>query len=92
MADNELLVKVESPDKVLWEGHASAVSATNSIGPFDILPDHANMITLLSDSPITIVTADGEKFFKFAKAVLSVHHNTVSIYTDIIASGLSPSS
>ena len=88
-ATDELSVKVESPASVIWEGKASAVSSVNSVGPFDILPDHANMITLVEGVPIQVVTGGQERAFTSSRAVISVHENTVSIYADI---GTAPAS
>lgn len=84
---DELSVKVESPASVIWEGPASAVSSVNNVGPFDILPDHANMITLVEGVPIRVLSGGQERSFSFARAVISVHENTVSIYVDIGGDG-----
>ena len=81
---DELRVKVQTPAAVVWEGAASAVSSVNEVGPFDVLPDHSNMITLV-ESPIMVVTTGGEKTFDFAKAVIFVRDNAVSIYADIVS-------
>ena len=89
---DELSVKVESPASVIWEGKASAVSSVNSVGPFDILPDHANMITLVEGVPILVVTGGQERPFSFSRAVISVHENMVSIYADIGGATPSPAS
>ena len=87
MASNASLlhVKVENPERVIWEGDADSVSSVNSIGPFDILPDHANMITLIEKQPITVVASSHEQTFSFEKAVILVRQNLVSIFADIIS-------
>jgi len=87
---DELTVRIETPESVVWEGHASAVSSKNSAGVFDILPDHTNLITLVEGAPITIVTSVGDKSFTFAKAVISVRENIVSVYADIVSGNSSP--
>lgn len=80
----ELRVRVQTPEGVVWEGSAEAVSSKNAAGPFDILPEHANIITLIEGHPIEVVIAGGSKNFSFEKALISVENDQVSIYADIV--------
>ena len=80
----ELQVVVATPDELIWEGKAESVSSENSAGPFDILPQHANFVTMIKGKPITIRTiGDGEKTFTYKNAVITVAKDKVSIYNDI---------
>lgn len=54
MATNVLNVKIISPTQTIFDGEAYAVSSVNSAGKFDILPYHANFITLVQNSPIIL--------------------------------------
>ena len=77
-----LSVHIDSPDKVIWEGEARSVSSANTEGPFDILPRHANFISLIEDQSIIIRTTKGEKLkFDLPRSVIFNHDNTVAIYT-----------
>jgi F-type H+-transporting ATPase subunit epsilon len=78
-----LIVKIVTPAGVIWEGTAESVSSHNSSGDFDVLPDHANMVTLIEKEPIILLTAGKEQRFEFEKAVLSVRDNRVAVYADI---------
>jgi len=49
---NTLTVKIISPTQTLYDGEAYSVSSVNSLGKFDILPMHANFITLVQKQPI----------------------------------------
>ena len=40
-------VKVYAPFKVYFDGEAKSMTAVNRVGPFDILPQHHNFISLL---------------------------------------------
>jgi F0F1-type ATP synthase epsilon subunit len=80
----ELQVIVATPDEQIWEGKAESVSSENSAGPFDILPQHANFVTMIKGKPIVVRTqGDGEKTFSYKNAVITVSGDKVSIYTDI---------
>jgi F0F1-type ATP synthase epsilon subunit len=78
-----LNVRILSPEKLVWEGKAHALSSINSQGPFDILPHHANFISLVENQTIKIHTPDGKQEFKFEHAVIYTHNNNVQIYTNM---------
>ena len=83
--DNLILrVRIVSPRQVLFEEEAVSVSSTNSMGNFDVLPEHANFVTLISSVPIVIVKKDKQPVtFNFPLAILYAANNKVNIYTDI---------
>lgn len=85
--DPILHVRIISPQKLIHEGQAYAVSSENSKGKFDILPFHANFVTLVEEQPILIrptenTPKDKILTFKFPLAVISVAENSVNIYTN----------
>lgn len=73
-------IKITSPKEVVWEGSAIAISSVNSEGPFDVLPGHANFITLIKDKPIIIHKKGVDKKFKFKRAVLYNRNDKIVIY------------
>ena len=79
----EFDVIVNSPSKLIWEGKATSVSSENSKGKFDILPEHANFITMIEDKPITIRTGTTDRTLRYDNAVLSVKSGSVTIYAGI---------
>lgn len=54
MASNILNVKIISPTQTIFQGEAYSVSSANSAGTFDILPYHANFITMVQKTPIIL--------------------------------------
>jgi len=63
-----------------FRGKATAVSSQNSLGKFDILPEHTNFITLIFDN-LTIYTADKKMLnYQFERGVLEVSENQVNIF------------
>jgi len=79
-----LAVRVSNPDAVLWLGEAESVSSYNSQGEFDILPQHANFITIIQKKPIIIRIRGGEKKeFNFDSAVIYNHRDVVQIFANI---------
>jgi len=78
-----LHVKILIPEAIVWEGDASAVSSKNAEGPFDILPEHANFITLVAGTPVRVFSGETLHEYTFDKAVIFAHENTVSIFANI---------
>lgn len=78
-----LTVRINSPERLLWEGTAVWVSSKNSEGPFDILPFHTNFVTILENEKIRINTGTEVKEFEYPRSVMYVHSNRVFIYTNI---------
>lgn len=54
MAQNLLKVKIFSPTQTIYDGDAVSVSSVNSLGKFDILPYHANFITLVQKNAVVL--------------------------------------
>ena len=82
MATPETLsVTIMTPSEVVWQGDVQEVAATNSEGPFSILPEHANFITVLNDTPLQLYLPDNStKEFRYPEAVLVVQNGDVSVY------------
>lgn len=81
MADT-ISVIVMSPAEVVWEGEAKALSSRNKEGAFDILPNHANFMTLIRDTDVIVQLLDDTttRTFSFEQAVLFFQNNTAKMY------------
>jgi F0F1-type ATP synthase epsilon subunit len=77
---DELDVVVNEPEQTIWEGRAQAVTSKNSDGTFDILPGHANFITLVENESIKIFQGGETKTFTFEQAVIHTYNDKVNIY------------
>lgn len=84
MVEPTLHVRIVSPQRIIMDTQALSVSSKNSQGNFDILPQHANFITLVENSPITVRLPENKHFsFGFPLAIISASENRVDIYTYI---------
>lgn len=81
-----LQVTVKSPEKIYFQGEATAVSSINKEGPFDVLSYHTNFISIIKETlvihqlnnvPITIPIDAG---------IMKVWENTVHIFLGITPS------
>ena len=82
---NEMLkVRIVTPKQLIFEADVLSVSSVNMAGKFDILPEHANFITIVQGQTITIRTRDKKRLvFTFPIAIIYNSENKVNIYTDI---------
>ncbi len=76
-------VKVMSPTQTLYNGMATVVSATNEVGPFDILENHANFFSLLNEGQIVVNNGFQNFTFPITKGIIKVTNNTVVLFVDI---------
>lgn len=75
-----LHVKVISPTQTYYEGPAQAVSAVNKVGPFDILADHANFFSLLTNGDIVVNTGFQNLTFPMTHGIVRVADNVVTLF------------
>ena len=75
-----LTVEVVSPEKRVWSGEATMVSARTLEGDIGILPGHAPLLGVLVDGSISIKATDGSNHdFLMNGGFISVSNNRVSI-------------
>lgn len=82
-ADGQMYVKVYAPYKVYFEGQAKSISAVNQTGPFDILPQHHNFITLLVPCEIVVRTEKDEEKIKIQNGIMHVKADSVVVFLDV---------
>lgn len=84
MSHPTLHLRIISPKEFILNTDALSVSSKNLQGSFDILPQHANFITLVENSPI-IVRIPNQKplTYQFPLAIILAKENNVDIYTYI---------
>lgn len=80
---NELTVIARAPFEVHYEGAAQAVSAANRVGPFDILPGHADFFSILIPGEIIIETTSEPVSFNITNGIIAVRDNEVMLFVNI---------
>jgi F0F1-type ATP synthase epsilon subunit len=76
-------VKVYAPFKVYFDGEATSISAANATGPFDILPQHHNFMTILSPCDIIVRSDQGEEKVTINKGIMHVKADRVVVFLDV---------
>lgn len=78
-----LSVEVRNPDTVLFSGSAVSVSSKNSVGPFDVLPQHENFISLLSDKIVIFKDKHQKQEIPNSSAIIKAKQNRVTIFLGV---------
>ena len=80
---NVLDVEIRSPDKILYKGPAEAISSRNEVGPFDVLPQHENFISIINGK-ITVWTGKHQKQeIENESAIMKAKSNTVHVFLGV---------
>lgn len=68
--------------QVNFRGWAKSVSATSGEGPFDILPQHENLVTMVGET-VTIFDIGGKRHdLKLGKALIEASNNLVKVFIE----------
>ncbi len=82
--NQHLTVSARAPFEVYYEGTAQVVSAENKIGPFDILPGHADFFSMLKPCEIIIETDQPEPIvIKVSNGIITVRDNDVLLFVNM---------
>ena len=79
----ELSVIARAPFQVYYEGKAKSVSASNKVGPFDVLPDHADFFSVLKPGEIIIETKADPVTFNINNGIIAVRDNEVMLFVNM---------
>lgn len=83
-------VIVRKRDKVVFQGQATAITSVNPKGPFDILAQHANFITVIKEYMIIHKVDKTDERFEIKNGVLHSADNKITVYLDILSVPTTP--
>lgn len=71
-----------TPDKLAYEGNATAVTVPGSAGSFQILQDHAPIVSTLEDGKVIIRSAQGHTVFVIKGGVVEAKDNNITVLAE----------
>lgn len=85
MAENKPVLKVEvrSRQGVIFNGELAAVSSYNLVGPFDVLPEHANFVSMIKDRLVLRRTDGRTEEINVDNGVIVVEKNEVKVFIGV---------
>lgn len=78
-----LQLKIVSPEKIVYEGEAESVFAPGTLGQFEILTDHAPIISTLEQGELSYKTAKGLEKVEILGGFISVKRNEVKVCVEV---------
>lgn len=79
-----LSVIARAPFELYFEGSAKVVSASNKVGPFDILPGHADFFSMLLPGDVIIEPLEGEPVtFSISNGMITVRDNEALLFVNM---------
>lgn len=78
-----LRLKIVSPEKIVYQGDVESVLVPGTKGSFEILNDHAPIISSLSEGTVEYSTKEGKKQFKIHGGFVEVKKNEVSLCVEL---------
>ena len=74
---------IVSPEGTLVEQAVSAVTLPGTVGPFEVLKDHAALISSLEKGDIVYVTEGREQHLPIASGFVEVRDNLVDVCVEV---------
>lgn len=81
-----MLLEVLTPDKKVFSGEVSSVSVPGAKGSFEVLNNHAPIISTLDKGTLKIKAKDGNQEMKISGGVIEVLSNKVVVLVESILS------
>lgn len=77
-----LLVRIITPKKIFYSGHAESMVAPGVNGFFGVLPEHAPLITKSTGGRLKVKEAKkADRFFRIGPGFIEVENNEVIVLT-----------
>lgn len=78
-----LQLKIVSPEKVEYEGTVERVVVPGTMGQFEILNDHAPIISTLQKGTVEYVNSEGNNQLEILGGFVEVQKNVVSLCVEL---------
>ena len=79
-----MLLKIITPDKKVYSGEVSSVSVPGTDGRFQLLNNHAPIISTLLNGKVKVKDSEGEKLFDVKGGVIENLDNKVIILAESV--------
>ncbi len=77
-----MILEILTPDKKIFEGEVTSVTVPGKQGSFEILSNHAPIISTLDDGKITVRNIKNEQFFDILGGVVEVINNKIIVLAE----------
>ncbi len=78
-----LQLRIVSPEKIEFDGTVESVLVPGTLGQFEILTNHAPIISSLGVGQVVYIASDGQHTIDIAGGFVEVQKNKVSLCVEI---------
>lgn len=78
-----LQLKIVSPEKIVFDGEVDNVTVPGTLGSFEILTDHAPIISSLEEGKVEYTTKQGRQQMNIKSGFVEVKKNEVSLCVEV---------
>ncbi|MCM1079169.1 MAG: ATP synthase F1 subunit epsilon [Bacteroidales bacterium] len=78
-----ITLTIVSPENIVYSGAAEKVVVPGTMGQFEILENHAPLISSLDEGDVRYTTVDGECSFAIKGGFVEVKKNAVDICVEV---------
>lgn len=71
-----------TPDQPVFEGNITSVTVPGTAGAFEVLENHAPIVSTLDSGKVIVRTGTGEETFNIIGGVVEVIHNDVTVLAE----------
>jgi ATP synthase, F1 epsilon subunit (delta in mitochondria) len=71
-----------TPDKPVFDGDVTSVTVPGTAGSFEVLENHAPIVSTLEDGKVIIRAGQTEKIISIIGGVVEVIHNKVTVLAE----------
>ena len=83
MKDEYLDLIIRDREKIIFDGKVKSVSSFNEKGRFDVLPQHANFISIINRQVMYTNLANEEKGLGVTTGIIKVDANKANVFLGI---------
>ncbi len=81
-----MYLEIITPDKKVFEGEVTGVKVPGSAGTFEMLNNHAPIVSTLARGEVRVNQKDGRKTFEIDGGLVEMRNNKVVILTEALVS------
>ncbi|QJW91716.1 ATP synthase F1 subunit epsilon [Spirosoma taeanense] len=79
-----MTLDIITPDRKVFSGEASSVTFPGSEGQFQVLNNHAPLVSTLARGPVVVQTPSGQQTFTVDGGVVEVLQNRVLVLAEAV--------
>ena len=75
-------LEILTPDKKIFEGEVRSVTVPGTMGSFEVLKDHASIVSTLEDGKVIIRTGNADQTIWIKGGVIEVLNNNIMVLAE----------